>query len=68
MKNILSKLSYIGILISIISSCQSKEEKQTDNNDYSEKGGVFCTLENGLRLIRTVINTIIVVMLIGFLK
>jgi len=39
MKNILSKLSYIGIIISIISSCQSKEEKQTDNNDYSENRG-----------------------------
>jgi len=35
MKNILRKLSYIILLTSIISSCQSKEEKQT-NESHSE--------------------------------
>jgi hypothetical protein len=36
MKNILSRLSYIGLLISIISSCQSKEGKQINNSVPSE--------------------------------
>lgn len=36
MKNIISKLSYILLLASIIISCQSKEEKQTNNKIHSE--------------------------------
>lgn len=37
MKNILIKLAYVGLLASILSSCQSKkEEKQININNYSE--------------------------------
>lgn len=38
MRNILNKLSYIGLFLSIISSCQSKEEKkQTNSSGNSEE-------------------------------